>query len=96
VPVALAAALPSVREDGAGAAFRVGPGRAAVACGLAAGLALAAGLREGAILVGVAVALALALGAFFRRRFGGRTGDVLGAAAELTETAVLLAAAALA
>jgi cobalamin synthase len=39
--------------------------------------------------------LAAALGALYRRWLGGGTGDLLGAAAELTETAALVAAAAL-
>jgi adenosylcobinamide-GDP ribazoletransferase len=95
-PVALGAALPRAREDGAGAAFRVGGGRAAAACAIAAGLALAPGLRDGAVLVAVALVVAVVLGAFYRRWLGGATGDLLGAAAELTETAALVAAAALA
>jgi len=94
-PVALAASLDSVREDGAGAVFRVGPRRAAVACVLAAALALAAGVPEGLVLVAVAAVVAAALGIAYRRWLGGATGDMLGAAAELTETAVLVAAAAL-
>jgi adenosylcobinamide-GDP ribazoletransferase len=95
-PVGLAAALPDVRAEGAGASFRPGTGRAAVACALAAALSLAAGLPDAAVLAAVALAVAAALGAFYRRWLGGRTGDLLGAAAELTETAVLVAAAALA
>ena len=38
----------------------------------------------------VTLALAAALGAFYRRRIGGVTGDTLGAAAQICETAVLL------
>jgi adenosylcobinamide-GDP ribazoletransferase len=95
VPVALAASLASVREDGAGAAFRVGRGRAAAACALGAALALAAGLPDALVLLAVASAVGVALGAWYRRWLGGATGDMLGAAAELTETAVLVAAAAL-
>ena len=92
VPVVLALALPSVRADGAGAAFRVTPTAAAVAVVLAAGLAVPAG----ALLIAVAAGATVVLGAWTHRRFGGRTGDTLGAAVELTETAVLAAAAALA
>ncbi len=95
VPVALAASLPSVREDGAGAVFRVGPLRAAAACAIGAALAFAAGVPDAFVLVAVAAAVAAGLGAFYRRWLGGATGDMLGAAAELTETAVLVAAAAL-
>ena len=94
-PVVLGAALPSVREDGAGAAFRVTPAQAAATCLLGAGLAFAAGTTAAGTFVGVTAVLCLLLGGFFRRRLGGGTGDTLGAAAELTETAVLLAAVAL-
>jgi cobalamin 5'-phosphate synthase/cobalamin synthase len=95
VPVVLAASLASVREDGAGAVFRVGRSRAAAACALGAALALAAGLPDALVLIAVAAAVAAALGTWYRRWLGGATGDMLGAAAELTETAVLVAAAAL-
>jgi adenosylcobinamide-GDP ribazoletransferase len=95
VPVALAASLTSVREDGAGAVFRVGRSRATAACVLGAALALAAGLPDALVLIAVAAAVAFALGAWYRHWLGGATGDMLGAAAELTETAVLVAAAAL-
>src|SRR5205823_4891381 len=83
-------ALPSVLAEGAGAAFRVGPAAAAVAVAVAAGLAIPAG----ALLIPVAAAAALVLGLWSQRRLGGRTGDTLGAAGELTETAVLVGAAA--
>jgi len=63
-----------------------------VAVVLAAALAVPADL----LLIAVAAAVALVLGAWFRRWLGGRTGDTLGAAVELAETAVLVAAAALA
>jgi adenosylcobinamide-GDP ribazoletransferase len=92
VPVVLALALPSVRSEGAGASFHVGRGATAVAVVLAAALAIPAG----ALLIVVAAASLLLLGAWSQRRFGGRTGDTLGAAVELSETAVLAAAAALA
>jgi adenosylcobinamide-GDP ribazoletransferase len=65
---------------------------ASVAVGLACAfvLALPAGVAG---LSGVAVAAlaAILLAGFTRRRFGGYTGDVLGATAKLTETAVLIA-----
>jgi adenosylcobinamide-GDP ribazoletransferase len=92
VPVVLAAALPSVREDGAGAAFRVSASAAAIAALLAAAIAVAADT----LLIPVAAGAVVVLGAWFRRWLGGVTGDTLGAAAELSETAVLVAAAALA
>jgi adenosylcobinamide-GDP ribazoletransferase len=92
VPVVLAAALPSVREDGAGAAFRVSTSAAFIAAFIAAGIAVAADTLLIAVVAGVIVVL----GAWLRRWLGGVTGDTLGAATELAETAVLVAAAALA
>jgi adenosylcobinamide-GDP ribazoletransferase len=92
VPVVLGLLLPDVRRDGAGAAFHVTPRAAVVAVVLAAALAIPAD----PLLIAVAAGAALLLGAWSRRRFGGRTGDTLGAATELAETAVLVAAAALA
>jgi adenosylcobinamide-GDP ribazoletransferase len=94
-PVLLGRALPSVREDGAGAAFRVARAAALVAALIAIGVALTTGGRHGAVLVAVAAGVTVILGAWYRRWLGGGTGDTLGAAAELAETAVLVAAAAL-
>lgn len=96
-PAALAAALRGVRADGAGASFasRVSRPGAAVAAALGAGLALAAGTAHGLELTGIAAAGTVVLGACYRRWLGGVTGDLLGAAVELTETLALVAAAAL-
>jgi adenosylcobinamide-GDP ribazoletransferase len=94
VPVLLGLALASVRGDGAGAAFRVSRSAALVATLSAVGIALATGLRHGALLIAVAACVSFVLGAWYRSWLGGGTGDTLGAAAELTETAVLVAAAA--
>jgi adenosylcobinamide-GDP ribazoletransferase len=95
VPVLLGLALTSVREDGAGAAVRVCPLAALIAVLSAAAIAFAAGTGHGAVLIAVAACAVLLLGSWYRRWLGGGTGDTLGAAAELTETAVLVAAAAL-
>jgi adenosylcobinamide-GDP ribazoletransferase len=92
VPVLLARALPPVRTDGAGAAFGVSARAAIVAIVLAAALAVPAD----ALLIAVAAASAVVVGAWFYRWLRGRTGDTLGAAVELTETVVLVAAAGLA
>jgi adenosylcobinamide-GDP ribazoletransferase len=89
VPVVLGFALPSVRAEGAGAVFRVAPAAAIVAVLLAAALAVPAE----PLLIPVAAVVALVLGLWFRRWLGGGTGDTLGAATELAETAVLAAAA---
>jgi adenosylcobinamide-GDP ribazoletransferase len=94
----LAAALPPVRGDGAGAAVggavSVRSAGAAAAVGVA--LALVAGPVRGLELAAVAAALSGGAFLFYRHWLGGATGDVLGAATEVTETALLLAAAALA
>jgi adenosylcobinamide-GDP ribazoletransferase len=45
---------------------------------------------QGALAVGLAALLVAALSAHTRRRFGGVTGDVLGAAGELASTVVLV------
>jgi cobalamin 5'-phosphate synthase/cobalamin synthase len=94
-PVLLGLVLPSVREEGAGAAFRVAPPGALIAALIAIGVALTTGWRHGVVLVAVAAAVTVVLFAWYRRWLGGGTGDTLGAATELTETAVLVAAAAL-
>jgi adenosylcobinamide-GDP ribazoletransferase len=94
VPVALAAALPYARPaGGAGASLtRGGAPRAVAAAAVAGAIAVAAAGWDGAILAGCAVALALAALACSRRALGGVTGDTLGAALEVTETLLLVAA----
>lgn len=95
---ALAAALPYAQRTGGSGAVLHGAGaarRAAAAGAVAIGLALAVlWSRSPAAIVAalaatVVVAAAVALSA--RRLLGGVTGDVLGAATELVEVAVLLA-----
>jgi adenosylcobinamide-GDP ribazoletransferase len=91
--VALASGLDYLRAEGAGAAMlsrdrsrnlRVATVTAVVAL---APLMILHALRACLI----AVAVTLALRAFYRRWLGGVTGDLLGAAGELVETAVLIA-----
>jgi adenosylcobinamide-GDP ribazoletransferase len=82
---------PAAKPDGLGAAFAaaVEPRDVAVASGsaLVAGLALGG---EAAIAALVVAALVAAAGrALASRLFGGVTGDVLGAAGEVSETCVL-------
>ncbi|HLZ72927.1 MAG TPA: adenosylcobinamide-GDP ribazoletransferase [Dehalococcoidia bacterium] len=92
--VALAAALPYVRADGLGLGFhraaRGWPG--VVALILAVGIALLCGGWGGLVLLGAALVGAAAVGSIAWRRLGGLTGDVFGAACELAQAAVLIAA----
>ncbi|MGC9447100.1 adenosylcobinamide-GDP ribazoletransferase [Cereibacter johrii] len=94
--VGLMALLPNAR--GAGLAQSLGrPDRRQAALAAAVGLGLALLLMGPAALV-LAVAggaAALALGLVARAKIGGQTGDILGASQQLSEAAVLVAAAAL-
>jgi adenosylcobinamide-GDP ribazoletransferase len=93
-PVLLSAALPYARAGGGLGRALGGTGwtRCAVALVLAAAVCLAVAGRNGAILFAVAVALSVAAIPVARRWLGGITGDVLGATAELSELAALVAA----
>jgi len=89
----LAFALPYARPGEGQGRLVTGIGAVTVVLGLgiALGLALPAG-AAGLWGAGAAVAAALVLGLIAQSRFGGVTGDVLGAAAKLAETAALVAA----
>src|SRR5690606_30107654 len=93
---AMLAALPPARADGLGSG--VGHiGNATVLAALAVGVVA---LLPGGIAFGLVAALALGLSAFFvarlaRAQIGGQTGDVLGAAQQAGEIAVLVVASAL-
>lgn len=82
---------PQARGEGMGAQFAAGlrGGRVAAALAVSTMVGLALGWRG---LVSLLVALLISLGTFAlaRRRLGGVTGDVLGAACELCEVGVLL------
>ena len=97
VPLVVASALPSVREDGIGSSVARRVSRAGVAASVAVAVALSllAGPVTGLELSGVAAALTVAAILFYRHWLGGVTGDLLGAATEVTETGLLVVAAAI-
>jgi adenosylcobinamide-GDP ribazoletransferase len=89
----LAFTLPYARSGEGQGRVLTGIGAVTVVVGL--GIALALALPAGAAGLwgaGAAAGAALVLGLVARSRFGGVTGDVLGAAAKLAETASLVAA----
>jgi adenosylcobinamide-GDP ribazoletransferase len=96
-PAAVAAALPYARR-GSGTAHsfaRTPPWRAVGAGALAAALAASVAGTDGLYALAVAAVATVALGVALRAWLGGVTGDTLGAAVELSEVAVLVAAVAL-
>ncbi len=97
VPVVVAAVLPPVADGGSGASFAVRISRRGTlaAVVVAAAIAVAAGPVHGLELFAIAAIAAAAAIGFYRRWLGGVTGDLLGAATEVTETLLLTAAAAL-
>jgi adenosylcobinamide-GDP ribazoletransferase len=94
VPVVLAAGLPAARAEGSGATLaRCSGRRATAAAGLSLGCAVVAVRAEGVRLAAVAAVMTAVAGPLLRRWLGGVTGDAVGAALELTETATLVLAA---
>jgi adenosylcobinamide-GDP ribazoletransferase len=90
----IAFALPYTRDEGQGRALTTGISLVAVLLGLALAAAIAAiTLGSGAAAaLGAAAGVALVLGFFYRHWLGGITGDALGAATALAQTACLIAA----
>ena len=85
--------LPYARPEGMAAGVAASDwADVAIACACAGLAILLLGPQSGAAL-GLSGLVALGLGLYARRRLGGYTGDVLGAVQQLTELAVLLAAA---
>lgn len=97
-PILLARACPPARGDGAGHAFAltVGPAAVAGATGVAALAALALIGPWGAGLLALIAAAAAGFALYLRARLGGLTGDCLGALVEGGEAAVLVGLSALA
>ena len=93
-PLPIALALPYARDEGQGRSLATGISLAAVLVGLvvAAGIAAIALGSGAAATLGAAAAISLVLGLFYRRWLGGVTGDALGAATALSQTACLIAA----
>jgi len=98
-PVALLALLPPARAEGLGHSARAVPWSFVAIAGL---IALSPGLLIASVpllvllvVLLVQAVVTLALASLARRRLGGQTGDVLGAAQQLAEIAGLLVLAAL-
>lgn len=95
-PLPLAAALPYARSGGGTGrllAERFGKRSALLGLALAAAIAIAATGPEATTALASLLAVAVAVGALAHRRIGGVTGDVMGAAVELTATLALIVAA---
>jgi adenosylcobinamide-GDP ribazoletransferase len=92
IPVVLARLFPPARPDGQGADFRRGlrPLAGPLALGVATLVALGVLGAVGVVAMGVAALVSVAFASVMVRRLNGITGDVLGAAVELAELAVLL------
>ena len=91
--VALAVTLPYLRgPEGTGSAFARHAGGRELLLATLTLVAIATGLLQlaGLALVAVAAAVMALFGLWIRRRLGGVTGDVLGAAVEITEVVSLL------
>lgn len=95
VQIDLMVRLPYARTEGTAAALAHGARRAHWILGLATCATIILPLcgALGALALVAAFCLSLTLGHWFKRRVGGVTGDLLGAASEICETVILLCAA---
>ncbi len=95
-PMAVMMALmPGARPGGLSASTgRPGPARTILTCALALAIGLATLGPAILPLLPAALLPAVAMGWLARRRIGGQTGDILGAAQHLAETAILITASA--
>jgi adenosylcobinamide-GDP ribazoletransferase len=84
-------ALPPARSDGLSASVGRPPGNAATVAGVFTFLlcCLLVGFGAALLTIAVAVAIALAVGRYARAKLGGQTGDVLGAAIQISECLTL-------
>ncbi len=97
VMVAIMAWLAPARADGLGATSGV-PGSGTVACGAMISISVVFAVAPAAVAVGILLAVTAAGAAvawLARRQIGGHTGDVLGAAQQVSEAAALVVAVAL-
>ena len=86
--VLLSRALPYARPENA-ISTHIGP-RELIVATLTVGATGFLVRWQALVAAGITLLIAVALGAFFRRRIGGVTGDTLGATSQICETAVLL------
>lgn len=97
-PLPLARLLPYARADGGTGAVlagKIGTAPVLAGVGLATAVAFVVAGADALFLLVCAVAATAGVGVFARRRLGGVTGDVFGAATELTATCCLVVAVAL-
>jgi len=92
MPAILARWFPAARHEGQGARFRADVQPRAIAAALGCAVVVAGALLDTAGIVAVVAAglTSVAVARFMTARLGGITGDVLGAAVELSELMVLL------
>ncbi|MGZ4130766.1 MAG: adenosylcobinamide-GDP ribazoletransferase [Actinomycetota bacterium] len=93
-PLVLARALPYLRSDGGSGSWvgqRLATTTLAFGSAIGIGVAFVAGAASAAGIVVTVAVVTFAVGGIARRCFGGATGDVFGAAAELSQTLGLVA-----